>query len=125
MKKANKKSNVIQLKNKERKKVSNRHRKTKRRLELERLVRDYFHAPDPNPPLGWIKSSTVYEDFLIFGLTDCSKTLFGKLVGPYVERKKLRSGTVHYRLRESSLMAIRGNIDLSDGLELSELAHAA
>lgn len=127
MKKHGNRSNVLKLKQRARrsktvnKKVANRQRDSL----LKKLTKEFFTGFDPSPKVGWVPSSQVYQDFLFFAcdhITDCSATKFGSLAVPYVRKKKLAGGRMHYRLTEDCLMRIICHCDKVEGSIKHEIA---
>lgn len=98
-----KKTNVVHL-NKKKKKSARRIEQDRRRKELEEAVHEFFYAYDPNPPIGEVRSSEVYENFIFYSLVPCSKKQFGGLARKYVRAEKGKNGLMFYTLLDHVLM---------------------
>ncbi len=108
--KKKKKNNVVHL-NKKKQKASKRLEKKRERKLLEDLVHDFFYTFDPNPPIGMVKSSRVFEEFSWWALTPCSFNMFSRIADKYVRKEKGRDGLMYYQLQDHVLAHILSHRD--------------
>jgi len=98
-----KKTNIVHL-NKKKKKSSGRLEKRRQDDRIKKAVHDFFYAYDPNPPIGEVRSSEVYNNFLFHSLIDCSKKKFGELARKYVIAIKGKDRQIYYILRDEVIV---------------------
>lgn len=118
MKKTKRKSNVTNIKTRERQLTN---------MKIKRDVKAYFMMDDPNPCDEWKPARWYYDQYCLSGLTSCTFRKFSCLAGVYCDKRKMlghtkKSGTSHYKLKGHVLSVLRKKALVIYGEEVKKAA---